>query len=180
MTAAGPGVDLSVRSDVLPTGAYGVTVTLGADEAWHMDAARALAYGAGCVAAATTANHDAAVIRAFVAGGMPEETASAFVVSDLRPDRPAVDERTAPLLFIPGVSAFTGRPFLRTMIGRRAVGQLSPDELCVHAIGVLTAAAAVDLDAALFRAMRERMGAEEPPARAFVGKLGAHWPGGPS
>ncbi|GAA1401891.1 hypothetical protein GCM10009613_60980 [Pseudonocardia kongjuensis] len=168
--------ELLVQSEVLPSGTYGVAVAVGEDEAWTMAPDRAVSYAAGCVAAATEARHDAAVIAAFVSRDMLSSAEAAkFVVFELRPDR-VRDDRTAPLRFVPGVSAFTGRPFVHVHLHDKSIGQLDPSALREHALGVLDVVAAADLDAALVRTLRGTVGVEEHQARAFVEDLSRHWP----
>ena len=90
---------LCVRSEVLPVGGYGVSISVGQDRAWVLTRARAIAYAAACVAQATTAEHDCAVYGLLVDQmGLDESTAGAFVLQDLLPNRPTEHiDATAPI-----------------------------------------------------------------------------------
>ena len=168
-----PTQGLWVRSDVLPDGAYAVTINLGQDRIWVLDRPGALAYAVTCVEAAQRAEYDAAVLAQLTRGlGLPVQAAAQMLAS-IRPDRrPLDDEATTPLAFIPGVNS-DGMAFLMIQLDGEPWGQLSPLELRAHAMIVLEAPAAADLDAGYLQAMLA-MEIPEATARGAVGDL-ANW-----
>lgn len=173
---------LWVRSELLPTGVYGVGISVGEDRAWVLDRTRAIAYAAACVAAATTAEHDCAVYGLLVDRmGLDESTAGAFVLQDLLPNRPtANDMATAPVRFVGAIGRRrSGKrervALLHMHLDEAKVGELTPADLRGHGQAVLTTIAAADLDAALHRSLRQ-FGLEDQFARAVVSDLPQHWP----
>ena len=71
---------------------------------------------------------------------------------------------------IPGVSAYTGRPFCRILIGGKSYGQVDPDELRAMALRWLEAAEAAEADALVFAALRA-VGWEVTDAVRFIEQL---------
>ncbi|MEU8040913.1 hypothetical protein [Streptosporangium sp. NPDC049078] len=173
-----------VQSDPLPNGTYAAAIHYNDDTARILDRPAGLAYAAEVVAAATYAEHDAAVLRQLVAAGV-DLHAAGHTISALRVDRPPLnDGATAPLRLIPGI-ATSGRGFLRVDIAGEQVGQWSPADARDHASNVLTVLAATTLDAAYRRHLIGPLGLDEARARIVVGDLGDHIraltsPGGPS
>lgn len=165
---------LWVRSEVMPDGTYGVSINVGVDRAWALNRDQAVAYAVTCITRATEAEHDAAVFAAMRAAGIDVKVAGLFVVEDLRPDRPDDDSATAPLRFRPALGLKVG-PFLMMDLDGSQAGELTPADLRNHAVGVLQALAAADLDAAARRALTGTMGLDDDRARAFVGSLANHW-----
>lgn len=176
--SGGGNEGLWVRSDVLPTGAYGVSINVGDDHAWTLPPDRALRYAAACVRRATEAEHDTAVLSFLGSIGADDEAAQALLTNDLWPDRVVNHEDTEPLRFHSGIgrrpstAAFV--PTLRMEVRGTEVGELTPADLRNHAVGVLNALAAADLDAAVVRSLSSSAG--EDRARAMVESLTEHWP----
>jgi uncharacterized membrane protein len=169
---------LWVRSEVLPDGTYGVGLNVGPDRAWALNRDQAIAHAVGCFARATEAEHDAAVFALLQQIGLDERLAVATLVNDLRPNRPDDHSSTAPLQFTVGLRRVG--PFLYMALDGRAIGELTPHELRGHAIGVLTALAAADLDANLRRALVGQYGLDDARARDVVASLEKHWPTDPA
>lgn len=179
--SGGGNEGLWVRSDVLPTGVYGVSINVGDDRAWTLPPDRAVRYAATCVRRATEAEHDAAVLSFLTAPSkagldLPDETAAGLIAHDLRPDRAIDHSETEPLRFHVAIGARTRKPFLRMELDGNDAGELTPADLRDHAMGVLQTLAAADLDAALVRCMVSTVGTDENRARGMVEALQQHWP----
>lgn len=167
---------LWVRSEVMPDGTYGVGISVGADRSWALTRSQAVDYAAACVARATEAEHDAAVWTLMTKQlGMPEDLIAELLVKDIRPDRPEDHKATEPLRFTVALGRTVGA-FLKMSVDDREVGELTPADLRDHALAVLNAISAADLDAAFLRLLVGRIGLEEDVARAVVGSLADHWP----
>lgn len=178
MSAA--GTSLWVRSELLPTGVYGVGISVGPDRAWTLTPDRAVAYAVACFARAAEAQHNVALINALCATGITYPDALSMVTHDLSPDRTVDQAATAPLRLEPAVGRRTGGPLLPLLVlevdGQR-LGEVPVAALAEHAAAVLQVLRIADLDAGVVRALRG-MGVDEPHARALVDSMGAHWPGG--
>jgi len=166
---------LWVQSDVMADGAYGLSLNLGPDHAWPLDRNQAIDYAVTCIQRATEADHDVAVFRLLGAVGSDPVTAAVVISREIRGRRPVDHKPTAPLEFTTGIRRNL-EPFITITLDGEHVGQLTPDELRAHAAHVLGATAAADLDAALFRALTDTVGLDEPTARAAVHSLADHWP----
>lgn len=165
---------LWVISDVMPDGTYAVTISINGDTSWVLDPPGAVEYARTCVEAAQRAEYDAAIYKLFTRKlGLDHDSTVQMIGHDIRPDRPPLnDAATAPLRFVPGVNA-KGEGFMAIWLKDTQVGQLDPADLREHAMVVLEAPGAVDLDAGLLRALLT-MDIEEPIARAAVGDI-ANW-----
>ena len=179
------GEGLWVRSEVMPDGTYGVGITVEADHAFALNRDQAIAYAVACIARATEADHDTAVMRLLVNHlGMPAKLAAEFITGDLRPDRPDEHKATEPLQFSvaigrarhPRPDAGSYVPLLMMQHDGEDVGQLAPADLREHATAVLSALAAADLDANLHRCLVSTLGLDDDRARAVVGSLAEHMP----
>lgn len=166
-----------VVSDVAPDGTYVVGLHYGPDTAWVLDRNQALRYAAAVAAAAARAAYDAAMMRQLTNKlGMPLASAAGFI-ADVRADRPPLDDAALePLGLNPGVSAFTGEPFIRITVSGKLVGQWSPADALQHSTHVLEVLAGVDLDAGYYRALTAT-GVDEARMRAAVEDL-ANFRGG--
>jgi hypothetical protein len=168
-----------VISDVAPDGTYVTTVQAGDDLAVTLDRQRALAYAVALYTAVGYAEYDAAVLKQLTTLGVGERMA-ARCVADLRADRAPVDDAaTAPLRFVPLVTA-AREPALFVEVNRRRISQWTPADGRQHAGHVLDIVAAVDLDAAYLRFLRGPVALDDDRARAVVGTLGEHRIGGGS
>lgn len=166
---------LWVRSELLPDGSYGVGLSLGEDRAWVLARGAAVRHATAVIAAATAAEHDSALVATLRAKDMPE-TLIGQVLVDVREGR---DETragaTRPLRLTPGVSMFTGGPFLRVHVDGVEPWRWSPADARRHAFGVLQSIAAADLDGRLRDVL---VGNGVPPVsvRELIGSMGEHWP----
>lgn len=171
---------LWVRSDVLPTGAYGVSINVGEDRAWTLTPERAVAYAVTCVRRATEAEHDTAVLSLLQSVGVDKKGAQTLLTEDLWPDRFVDHVTTEPLRFHSGVSRRrrTGElvATLRMDLDGQPAGELTTADLRDHALGVLKVVAAVDLDAALMRCLTVTVGTDHARAAQIVHGLKDHWP----
>lgn len=165
-----------VRSDVLPDGSYGVTISVGEDKAWTLARRRAERYAVACMARATEAEHDAAIYKLLtVRLGLEAQFAAAFIVQTIRAARQPDDRATAPLRYVPSLT-LAGKPFISQELDGAVVGQLTPADLRDHTVGVLQVLAATDLDRRLHRALVGEIGLDEATALAVVGSLMEDWP----
>lgn len=174
MSEPEPGEGLWVRSEVLPDGSYAVTVSVGSDRVWVLDREAAQRYATAAVAAAQHAEYDAAIFAMFTGRlGLEPPHAAEFLGAEVRPDRAPPDAAaTAPLTFLPGVNA-AGQPFLHIHLDGTPWGQLDPVALRAHAMTVLEAPTAADLDHGLLQALR-RLGLPDAGARECVADI-ANW-----
>lgn len=183
----GEDEDLWVRSEVMPDGTYGVGISVERDHAFALNRDQAIAYATACIARATEADHDTAVMRLLVTKlGIPPKSAAEFIKSDLRPDRPDEHKATEPLRFSVAIGrARHPRPDAGTYIpllmmqhaNGEDAGQLTPADLRDHATAVLSVIAAADLDANLHRCLVSTLGLDDGRAKAVVGSLAEHMPG---
>lgn len=164
---------LWVSSEVVSDGAYAVAIGAGDDRSWPLDADRALSYAASCFARAMEAEHDSALFSALRGAGIPAKEVAALVMAELRPNRDD-GEATKPLRFVPAIGM--RGPFLTIEIDGVSIGQLTPEDLREHGANVLSAVAAVKLDAKLYDVMTDCIGVDDKTARAIVGSLPTHWP----
>lgn len=166
---------LWVRSEVMPDGTYGVGINVGADRSWALDRDQAVAYAVACIARATEVEHDAAVLKLLTSLGLPEKTSAELIVNDIRPDRADDQKATAPLAFYPALGRIVG-PFLRIQLDGDETGTVTPADLRDHAVAVLQAISAADLDANLRKVLVGPVGLPEHTARAVISDLSNHWP----
>lgn len=157
--------------------AYVVTLEATDDVAVALDPDRALRYARGVLDAAHRAAYDAAVLRQMKSKLKLDLETASQLVADLRKDRPSLDpDATEPLVLEPGVSAFTGEPFLT--VGLRGkqdkLGQWSFGDAREHALHVLESLAVAELDSGYFRALVGQVGIEAPRARNVVDDLANH------
>lgn len=166
---------LWVQSDVAPDGTYVVGFHHGDDRAWILTRDQAIEHAVAVFAEAERAEHDAATVELLHTQlGMPLETAVAFLVHDIRPDRPPVDQ-PGPFTVGAGVSRSGGlHGFLRLLLDGEAFGQWTIDDAHRHAGGVLQTVAAVDNDATLYRTLIGVIGLDEDRARAVVADIRNH------
>lgn len=153
--------------------AYVVTLEASDDTAVTLDPQRALRYAWGVLDAAHRAVYDAAVNRQLAA--LTDKNAAAQMINDMRQDRPPLDaDATAPLAFEPGVSVFTGEPFLVVMVNGERQGQWTYGDAREHAMAVLETVVVADLDSGYYRALIGAVGLDEGRARQVVEDIGNH------
>ncbi len=158
-------------------GIYWVVLEIDDDTSHPLPVASAMVHARAVLAAVARAEYDAAVVRQMTKvgkAGDKDHRHAATLVGMMRNDRPPI-EWPSPLALEPGVSAFTGDPFLHVMIRGRIVGQWTIPDARDHAIGVLEAVEAAYLDGGYLRALRTA-GIDDPQARAVVDNLATHRP----
>lgn len=149
---------------------YTVTLSLSEDYAVVLTPARARAYAEALLGAAGEAEYDHAILGQLTSGmDMPLEVA-AQLVSDIREGRkPRI---AAGLEFVPGVGMSSEEAFveIQRMEGASLL-QLSVPASRRHALQVLEAVPAADLDARYYKVLRSTAGVDEQVARKVVGDL---------
>lgn len=136
----------------------------------------AAAHATAIGAAIARAEHDAFAVRQlrFLLNRAPDlPDVDGFVghlVSALRKDRRPIVWPT-PLRLEPGVSAFTGKPFLTVFVGIRAAGQWEIDDARRHVSHVFETLEAARLDGAYLQMLMDRFRVPEEDARATVAHL---------
>ena len=152
---------------------YVVTIEASADRAVTLTPDSALRHAGAVMTAVARAEHDAAVYRQ-LGKLVPDQRAVGELIVDLRADRPELDHAaTEPLRIQPGVNQ-KGKPFLVLFLDDKPVGQWDPADARHHALGVIEAVAAADLDAGYYRCLRNLVGIDENRARHAVADLINH------
>lgn len=130
---------------------YRVSIAASDDVAKTLTPDVALKHAYAVLQVAQQAAYDAAVMKQLTHLGV-EHGDAARLIADMREDRPAANPKhLAPLELTPGVSAFTGEPFIHVGVQGEKVGQWDFKDAQHHALAVLGAVAAADLDSAYLR-----------------------------
>lgn len=161
-----------VKADVDMDGNYRLAVEYNEDTIVTFDQTRAIAYATEVFTAAAYASYDAAVMAQMKALHLPP--AEAFeVVQGLRDDRPPLnDDALGVLRLAPGVSAFTGKPFLACSLANHpARWQWNPADADQHAGHVVQCYPVANLDAAYRRYLMGTVGLDQAHALAAVAGL---------
>jgi hypothetical protein len=137
--------EISMCSEVLPDGRYGIVMSHG-KTVRLMDRADVTLHCQVVMEAAVRAQHDAAILNQLHrTAGVPLEAAGE-VLARVRARRIPLDAQALqPLGLEPGVT-LRGKPFIAVKVGGRVVGEWEPGDARNHALGCLELAAAVDLD----------------------------------
>lgn len=154
------------------TGVYHPVVSFDADNVFPLDEQTAIAYAMYLLRACATASHDAAVVAQLTHITNGDVQAAVQIREDLRQERPEA-EPVSQMAFSPHVSARTGEPFLLLRLKGETVGQWTVPDAREHAVHVLEAVYAGELDSAYLRTLRS-MGLDDNRGRAAVADL-AHW-----
>lgn len=152
--------------------AYVVTLSLSDDFSMTLTPIRATAYAGALLAAVAQAEYDHAILRQFREKLGVGDDVAAQMILDVRRDRPRLE--AVGLAFIPGVSVRLQHPYIQVN-GRDGTeyGQLDAHAGRRHALGVLEAVPAADLDAGYYRALRSLVNLDEARAREVVEDIGA-------
>jgi hypothetical protein len=150
-------------------GVYRVSLEFDDDTAFTLSPETAAQYANYVLQAAAAAEHDAAIV-AQLSKLTDDMKAAVQIVADLRADRPALSA-VSPLSLEPGVSAYTGEPFLSVKVDGEAAGQWTVADAREHAIFAMEAIHVADLDGAYLRVLRGVVQLDEDRARAVVGDL---------
>lgn len=172
---------LTVQSDAMPDGSYGVSITVTDDRVFSLNRSQAVDYAVACYARATAAEHDGGVVRLLTTLGLDEPNALRMLTDDLHPERPPEHDATAPMAFTAALGRRRSQPdgyvaLLTVSCDDTDLGAVSPTQLREHASAVLDTLAAADLDATLRRTLVSRIGIDDARARAVVGSLGDYMP----
>lgn len=152
---------------------YVTTLTIDQDYAVTLTPARALGYAETLLGAVAEAEYDAAILQQLTSKplGIDVDVAGQLIV-DMRGERPA--REAAGLVFVPGVSQRAQHPFVQIMRDGTQIGQFDAPAARRHAMHVLEAPTAADLDAAYLRVLRGMVGLDENTAREVVEDIGNH------
>lgn len=165
----------SVWIRTVPTkpGSYGIVLDLDDDHAQHLTPNQAHAHALAVLRSVQITEHDAKVYGQLAA--LTDTATAAGLVLALREDRAPLSDRdqsTLPFHLEPGIT-IQGKPFLRFLVAGKAIGQWSLDQAREHAIGVLEAVVAAQLDTAYHRALVDSVGLDAPAAERAVDALAA-------
>jgi hypothetical protein len=172
------GVSVVTDFDMI-TSSYHCTVHVGNDFAFGIDRDRVIPYASQVLAVTEQADHDTAVMRLLHEKlGMPLEEVATFVSRDLRPDRPPTNhEATWPLELYAGVGMdprtgkLSGHVVLSKKGEQRELGRFPIPGIRYHALTVLQATYAADMDGALYRQLKGSMELEPNTVRGVIEDL---------
>lgn len=157
-----------IRSEIAADGAYIVSLECG-DRVAPLAPDAAMRHASQVLAAATTAEYDAAVFLQMHKRLAVTVRDAAGLLQDLRSDRPPLVFDAQPFLRLePGVSSTTHKAFLSVFLDDRRVGQWTVPDAEGHAVAVLNAIAVADLDAGYRRLLIGVIGIDEGRAHAAV------------
>jgi hypothetical protein len=160
-----------VRSTPDDAGRYRVVMEIDADTSQTLDGAKVWLHARAVLAAVAQAEYDAAIMRQ-LGGSDTDDEHAARVVGHLRARRDPLAWPT-PLALVPGVSAFTGEPFLLVRIRDKVVGQWTPADARDHAVAVLELECAARLDREYLSVLRAA-DVDDHKARVIVENIAAH------
>lgn len=161
-----------VRTVPDPDGTYHPVLEIDEDTAFPLTPDTAHAHATAVLAAVARAEYDAAVLHQMGSGGEQNRQHAGQLVRALREDRPPI-AWPSPLTLDPGVSAFTGRPFVVVQIHGRPVGQWTPQDARGHAVHVLEVVEGARLDTAYHQRL-VGFGVDPGKAARIVDDLGNH------
>lgn len=151
-----------VHTDPNDDGTYVATLELAPGLSVALDHDVAHAHAAHVLAAAQRAEYDAAImgqlVHALTVKGEPKEQALQYAaksLDDIRQTRPELPASPTPIRLLPGVSVFTGQPFLVLFVREEEVGQWSVSDARQHALFVLETVDAAELDNGYFKAIQD-------------------------
>jgi len=152
----------------LESEAYYPVLEIDADTSFPLHGEVAAQHATAVLTAVAHAEYDAAVLRQF----SDDKQMAVRIVVKLRDRRPGIDW-PSPLQLAPGVSAFTGKPFLHVRIYDRTVGQWEVSAARDHALYVLESGIVADLDGSYLHELKT-LGVDVSRARAVVDDLVNH------
>jgi len=136
-----------------------------------LDRDAAVRYALAVMQACRYAEYDAAVWAQLAGEVKMERHLAAFVIKELRADRPPLDtEATAPFGFEPVFSHVTGDPAVMVSVGGTKTGTITTRAGLQHAMNVLIGSSLVDVDQVYLKLLRSS-GIDERAALAFVSQL---------
>jgi len=161
-----------ISSEPTMHGTYVVTLAISPDFILTLTPTRATAYAAALVTAAQQAEYDAAVYAQITTRlGLGRDEA-VLLVQAMRGDRLPIE--ASGIQFVGGVSDRLKHPFVHFLKDGEMIGQMDVPSARRHALHVLEAPAAADLDALYHRVLRSLIGVDDPVARSVVGNISDH------
>lgn len=152
-----------------------VTIRIGQDRSFALTVDEAHAHARKIMDAVAIAEYDAAVVAQLKSIGKFEDDDIMAMLNDFRADRPPYDNTgTEPFEYLPGLGRTDMRPALLMKVEGKAWGSLDPERAKRHALGLIEATTAADLDAAYLRMLRGVVGVPEGTARGMVADLANH------
>lgn len=157
---------------------YLLTITIGDDWAAQLAGPDATGYAMALIAAATEAEHDAALCSLFRTRGIPDDVlASALgATRDHRSQRPSHLGPLHGIRYAPVVGATTGDPYIHAFADGGPHWQWTPDQAREHAHGALDVLAAAACDDALLSVLTGECDLPVHTARHVIHDLSNHWP----
>lgn len=174
---------------------YVVRVTFGSENEWFELATEdaVYAYADAILCAASAAEYDTAVLRQMQSFFKMSTEDAASMVIEFRKHRPPLLDpfarasahgqgakrairATGILSMEPGVSAFTGEPFIALFVRGKQVGQWECAVARTHAMNIMQTAQAAKWDTAYLKYMTNVVGVDFPQATAAVHFLAEHRP----
>lgn len=152
--------------------AYVVTLAMSPDFILTLTPVRASAYASALLAACAQAEYDAAVfaqITSRLGLGVDE---AVLLVQAMREDRLVIE--ASGIVFVGGVSERKKHPYVHFLKDGELIGQMDVPSARRHALHVLEAPAAADLDALYLRVLRSLIGVPEDVGRSVVANIGEH------
>lgn len=162
-----------VRTELDPIkNSYVVTIDYGTDHSLGIDPSNVVQHVSAVYAAAHRAEYDAAVVRQL--DNLVGREHAAQLITDMRSDRPPIDQSAlAPLELLPGVNQ-AGDPFIAIMLAGKPVGQWTVSDALEHAEAVSSAVHVADLDTIYYRTLVNLVGLDAARASRAVADLINH------
>lgn len=170
---------ITIQSDVLSDGRYGIVISEGMDIVRAMSAQSAYKHAQEVLKAAQRAKYDAAIFLQLTHKFSLPPVDAGHIVADIRKKRRPLDEKAlSPIGLEPGAT-IEGKPFLIVSVRGEAVGQWTPRDARGHALVALELAEVVSLDTAYYNYLRNDQanhlrsdwGLDETTARSIVGDI---------
>lgn len=162
--------EVSLCSEVLPDGTYGIVLSRGDSVRW-LSREDVYRHSMAVMSASIRAEHDAAIFRQLTGELNLTPTDAAHMIADLRERRAPVDAQALqPLGLEPGVT-IQGKPFLVLSVGGHKIGQWKPQDARQHALACMELAEAVPRDNDYFTFLSTAMELDGGQARAVVSGL---------
>lgn len=161
---------LWVSNDPTPDGVYRTTIVINDDFSMVLNPDRAIIYARTFIDAGIRAVYDAAVYAQLTGLGIGRNDAGRFI-TDLRQERPPLDEAAiAPLRLEPGVNS-KGVPFVGLYLHDKPTGQMDAEATMNHGRHVLEVVTAADYDASYLRMLKGVVGVSTSVAQGAVSGL---------
>lgn len=161
-----------IKSEPDNDGRYHLYLELGPDDVVPLDQEAAYRWAREVLSAAAQAEYDAAVMRQLKwTGAEPQDAANAVVFLRERRGNTVPISAVPDLALVPGVSAFSGKGFLRLERRGKSVGQWDIADAKTHALAVIEAYEVTILDSAYLTFATKEIGADWNTGLAMVTDL---------